>query len=94
MQVIRVEDGIECELVRSQPTLVGVPYEITVISDVPADSATMHNKLVLAPLGDVIELTEEPSIDEEAVYLEDTGGALHVRSVRRWVSGWEATDGD
>ncbi len=42
--------------------------------------------------GDVIELTEEPGIDEEAAYLDDTGGALHVRSVRRWVSEWEATD--
>ena len=59
IQVVRVEDGVECELARSRPLVEGGPYEIIVISDVPADSVSMHNKLVLAPIGDVIELTEE-----------------------------------
>ena len=91
MQVIRVEDGIECELVRSQPTLVGGPYEITVISDVPADSVTMHNKLVLAPVNvdDVIELTEQ----RRDVAGQDDDGSLNGEDYTetRLVSEWEAT---
>ena len=80
IQVVRIKDGIECELARSRPLVEGGPYEIIVISDVPAKSVSMHNKLVLVPVGDVIELTEEPSNPNQTNV--------------RWVSKWVAVDGD
>ncbi len=58
IQVIQVDSGIECELVSSRPLSEGGPYEIIVISDVPAMSMTMHNKLVLLPVDDVIDPQE------------------------------------
>lgn len=44
------DTGIECELARSRPLVEGGPYEIIVISDVPANSLTMHGKLMLVPI--------------------------------------------
>ncbi len=84
IQVVRIKDGIECELARSRPLVEGGPYEIIVISDVPAKSVSMHNKLVLVPVGDVIELTEERAPNAD-----------HGTSWRlvMW-SKWEPVDGD
>ena len=82
MQVVQVADGIECELARSRPLVEGGPYEIIVISDVPANSLTMHDKLVLVPAVDVIELTEEQI------------GRGFGDGERRWVSQWRSIDGD
>ncbi len=92
IQVVRIKDGIECELARSRPLVEGGPYEIIVISDVPAKSVSMHNKLVLVPVDDVIELTEErrPNTYEEATELDPP--APHVR--RRLFTDWVPVDGD
>ena len=85
IQVVQVDDGIECELASSNPLAEGGPYEIIVISDVPAKSLTMHNKLVLVPVDAAIELTEEPGPPFE---MRDNDEP----ATRRWVSDWEVID--
>ena len=91
IQVIRIKDGIECELARSRPLVEGGPYEIIVISDVPAKSVSMHNKLVLVPVDDATVLTMEI---ESADVTEAQDALVAVLAFRRWVSEWEPFDGD